>query len=139
MPCSTSYRYYFANVPGCSQRPENSFLIYERASLVAQNVALYLVAQLVKNLPAIQETLSLIPGLGRSPGEGIAYPLQYSWVSLVAQRVKNLPAWVQSLDWDPEGGHGNPLQYSCLWNSYGQKSLAGYSPWVTKSWTQLSI
>ena len=33
-----------------------------------------------------------IPGLGRSPGEGIGYPLQYSWVSLVAQMVKNLPA-----------------------------------------------
>ena len=42
-----------------------------------------------------------IPGLGRSPGEGIDYPLQYSWASLVAQLVKNLPAmqetWVQSL------------------------------------------
>ena len=36
--------------------------------------------------------LSLIPGLGRSPGEGIGYPLQYSWASLVAQLVKNLPA-----------------------------------------------
>ena len=34
----------------------------------------------------------LIPGLGRSPGEGIGYPLQYSWASLVAQLVKNLPA-----------------------------------------------
>ena len=33
----------------------------------------------------------LIPGLGRSPGEGIGYPLQYSWASLVAQMVKNLP------------------------------------------------
>ena len=32
-----------------------------------------------------------IPGLGRSPGEGIGYPLQYSWASLVAQLVKNLP------------------------------------------------
>ena len=32
-----------------------------------------------------------IPELGRSPGEGIDYPLQYSWVSLVAQMVKNLP------------------------------------------------
>ena len=31
---------------------------------------------------------SLIPGLGRSPGEGIGYPLQYSWASLVAQLVK---------------------------------------------------
>ena len=33
-----------------------------------------------------------IPGSGRSPGEGIGYPLQYSWVSLVAQLVKNPPA-----------------------------------------------
>ena len=34
----------------------------------------------------------LIPGLGISPGEGIGYPLQYSWASLVAQLVKNPPA-----------------------------------------------
>ena len=33
-----------------------------------------------------------IPGLGRSPGEGIGYPLQYFWASLVAQMLKNLPA-----------------------------------------------
>ena len=33
-----------------------------------------------------------IPGLGRSAGEEIGYPLQYSWASLVAQLVKNLPA-----------------------------------------------
>ena len=43
----------------------------------------------------------LIHGSGRSPGEGIDYPLQYSWVSLVAQMVKNpssmWEAWVQSL------------------------------------------
>ena len=32
-----------------------------------------------------------IPGLGRSSGEGIGYPLQYSWASLVAQMVKNSP------------------------------------------------
>ena len=31
----------------------------------------------------------LIPGLRRSSGEGIGYPLQYSWASLVAQQVKN--------------------------------------------------
>ena len=41
-----------------------------------------------------------IPGLGRSPGERIVYPLQYSCVSLVDQTVKNLPAvwetWVRS-------------------------------------------
>ena len=33
-----------------------------------------------------------IPGLGRSSGEGIGYPLQYSWASLVVQLVKNLLA-----------------------------------------------
>ena len=33
-----------------------------------------------------------IPGWGRSPGEGIGYPLYYSWVSLVAQLIKNQPA-----------------------------------------------
>ena len=45
-----------------------------------------------------------ITGSGRSPGEGIGYPLQYSWASLVAQLVKNLPAmwetWVQSQGWE---------------------------------------
>ena len=35
---------------------------------------------------------SSIPGSGRSPGERIGYPLQYSWASLVAQMVKNLSA-----------------------------------------------
>ena len=43
-------------------------------------------------------------GPGRSSGEGIGYPLQYSWASLVAQLVKNLPAmqetWVLSLGWE---------------------------------------
>ena len=37
-----------------------------------------LVAQLVKNLPAMQETSVLFLGRGRSPGEVIGYPLQYS-------------------------------------------------------------
>ena len=80
----------------------------------------------------------MIPGLGRSPAEGIGYPLQYSHVSLVAQTVKNLPTmqetWVRSLDWeDPlKEGIGNPLQYSCLENPHGQKSLVGYSPWGRK-------
>ena len=45
-----------------------------------------------------------IPGSGRTAGEGIGYPLQYSWVSLVAQLVKNPPAVqetrVQSFGWE---------------------------------------
>ena len=46
----------------------------------------------------------MISGSGRSTGEGIGYPLQYSWASLVSQLVKNLPVmretWVQSLGWE---------------------------------------
>ena len=44
------------------------------------------------------------PGSRRSPGEGLGYPLQYSWASLVAQTVKNPPAiqgtWIRSLGWE---------------------------------------
>ena len=54
------------------------------------------------------------------------------WAFLVAQMVKNPPAvwetWVPSLGREG-GGHGNPLQYSCLENPRGQRSLEGYSPW----------
>ena len=32
----------------------------------------------------------------------------------------------------PGEGHDNPLQYSCLENPCGQRSLAGYSPWGPK-------
>ena len=45
-----------------------------------------------------------VPGVGSSLGEGIGYPLQYSWGSLVAQTVKNPPAmqetWARSLGWE---------------------------------------
>ena len=51
-----------------------------------------LVAQLVKNPPAILETLVRFLGWEGPPGEGIGYPLQYLWASLVAQTVKNPPA-----------------------------------------------
>ena len=73
-----------------------------------------LIAQLVKNPPAMQKTLvqcnaedpGSIPGSGRSPGEGIGYPLQYSWASLVAELVKNPPAmretWVGKIPWRRE-------------------------------------
>ena len=70
------------------------------------------------------EDSSLIPEYGRSAGEEIGYPLQYSWASLVAQLVKNLPACnVGDLGSIPEFGRvpgegkGYPLQYSGLENS----------------------
>ena len=66
----------------------------------------------------------LIPGSGRSAGEGIGYPLQYSWASLVDQLVKNQPAvqetWVRSLGWeDPlekgKATHANILAWRIPW------------------------
>ena len=87
----------------------------DRGSWVTQNTArvipwnklliplAFLIAQLVKNLPAMQFPGST-PGLGRSTGEGIGYRFQYSWASPLAQLAKNSPAMretcVQSLGWE---------------------------------------
>ena len=60
----------------------------------------------------------MIPGSGRSTGEGIGYPLQYTWASLVAQLVKNLPAmqetWVQFLGWEDPLEKGKATHFSIL-------------------------
>ena len=76
-----------------------------------------------------------IPWSGRSSGEGIGYPLQYSWASLVAQMVKNLPAmwetWIQSLAWED-------ALYSGLENSMDRRAWQATVHGVTKSWTRLS-
>ena len=60
----------------------------------------------------------MIPGSGRYPGEGIGYPLQYSWTSLVAQMVKNPPAmretWVRSLGWEDPLEEGMETHSSIL-------------------------
>ena len=59
-----------------------------------------------------------IPGSGRCPGEGIGYPLQYSWASLVAQLAKNPPSlwetWVQSLGWEDPLEKGKATHSSVL-------------------------
>ena len=59
-----------------------------------------------------------IPGSGRSAGEGIGYPFQYSWASLVAQLVKNPPTmwetWVQSLGWEDPLEKGKATHSSIL-------------------------
>ena len=59
-----------------------------------------------------------IPGSGRCAGEGIGYPLQYSWASLVAQLVKNLPAmqetWLRSLGWEDSLEKGKATHFSIL-------------------------
>ena len=59
-----------------------------------------------------------IPGLGRYAGEGIGYPLQYSWSSLVTQLVKTPPAiletWIQSLGWEDPLEKGKATHSSIL-------------------------
>ena len=58
------------------------------------------------------------PGWGRSAGEGIGYPLDYSWPSLVAQLIKNLLAtretWVRSLGWEDPLEKQMAIHSSCL-------------------------
>ena len=59
-----------------------------------------------------------IPGSGRSAGEGIGYPFQYSWASLVVQLVKNLPAMqetpIQFLGWEDPLEKGEATHYNIL-------------------------
>ena len=73
----------------------------------------------------------LIPESRRSTGEGIGYPLQYSWASLVTQVVKNPPAmwetWVRSLSWeDPlekgQATHSSILAWRIPWTVYSMGS-----------------
>ena len=79
----------------------------------------------------------IFPVLGRSAGEGIGYPLQYSGASLVAQLVKNLPAmrdtWVQSLGWKDalEKGmaiHSSILAWRIPWTIEGR--MASLTQWI---------
>ena len=66
-------------------------------------------------------------GSGRSIGEGMGYPLQYSWTSFVAQLVKSPPSmretWVWSLDWEDPLENGKATHYSIL---------AWRIPWTAK-------
>ena len=82
--------------------------------------------------------LGSIPGSGRSPGEGIGYPLQYSLAYLVAQLVKNLLArqetWVRSLGWEyllekRMAIHSSTLAWRIPWTMYsrrGQTQLSDF-------------
>ena len=92
-------------------------------------------AQLVKNPPTMREIP--IRFLGQKfPWKRDMLPTLGFLV--VAQMVKESecnagdPGSIPGLGSSPGGGQGNPLQYSCLENPHGQRSLAGYSPWGPK-------
>ena len=89
----------------------------------------------------------LIPRLGRSAGEGIGHPLQYSWASLVAQLVKNLPTmrdtWVRSLGWeDPlekgKATHSSILAWRIPWTVLSMELQRVRHNWVTFTFTSIS-
>ena len=83
---------------------------------------------------------SSIPGSGRSPGEGVGYPLQYSWTSWVVQLVKNPPAmwktwviypWVGKIPWRKER-----LPTPVFWPG---EFHGLYGPWDCKEPERLSL
>ena len=66
------------------------------------------------------------PSLGASPpGSAVENPLVNAGDTGVTGSIPGLGR-------SPGGGHGNPLQDSCLENPHGQRSLVGYSPWGCK-------
>ena len=94
-----------------------------------------LVAQLVKNLPVIQTVQFLgqeIPWRrDRLPTPVfLAFPGGSDGKEPTCN-VGDLGS-IPGLGRPPGGGHGTPLQYSCLKNPHGQRSLAGYSPGGSK-------
>ena len=99
-----------------------------RASLVAQLLKNSLAMQetpfdsWVRKIPCRRDRLTTLVSLGfpdGSDGKESAYS------------VRDL-GLIPGLGRSPGGGHGNPLQYSCLESPHGQRSLEGYSPWGRK-------
>ena len=92
---------------------------------------------LVKNLPIMQE----IPfdfWSGKMPWRRDRPPipvfLGFPGDSVGKESACNVGdlGLIPGLGRSPGGGHGNPLQYSCLESPHGQRSLAGCSPWGHK-------
>ena len=100
-----------------------------------------------EGLPALCHChLQPAPAL-RGSGEGLGLKREVDWGLGVRQFSMGIPRWLSNKEstcqcgragfdpWVgkiPGGGNGNPLQYSCLENSHGQRSLVGYSPWGRK-------
>ena len=125
-------------------------MIYSRLPLVMVLHTDSLRAQLLKNPPAVQETLVQSLGLGGSAGEGTGSPLQYSWGIFWGRDRLPTPAFlgflggsadkesacnagdldlIPGLGRSPGEGKGYPLQYSGLENSMDY-TVQG----VAKSW-----
>ena len=75
---------------------------------------------------ALQSGPGLKSYLLLAPGPGFGFPGKNPPAH--AGDVGSIPGSRRS----PGGENGNPLQYSCLKNPYGQRNLMGYSPWGRK-------
>ena len=103
----------------------------------------FLVAQLVENVSAIQE-IWFYSWVGKFPWRRDRLPtpvfLGFPGGSDSKEYTCNLGdlGLIPGLDRSPRGGHGKPLQYSCLENPYGQKSWQAIVHEVAEGQTQLS-
>ena len=113
-------------------------------SPVVTRASLALLARLVKNLLAMQvipvQFLSQEDPLkkGTLPTPVFMNFLGGSDGKQSACNVGDLGS-IPGLGRSPGGGHGDSLQYSCLENPRGQRSLAGYSPWDCKKSDTTSV
>ena len=111
----------FSSLPVSPSPVDCCLLVLFRGHLRAS-----LVAKLVKNLPANVRDMGSIPRLGRSPGEGNSYPLQYSGLENSMDYIgsdgkasaynEGDPGSSPGSGISPGEGNGNPLQHSCLEN-----------------------
>ena len=116
------------------RRSASSYL--EKGGITSSRASL--LAQLVKNLPAMQETL--VQFLGQEDPLEKGYHSSINTHSSIPggsdgkESTRNMGDMgsIPGLGRCPGEGKGNPLQYSCLENPYGQKSLGGYSSWGRK-------
>ena len=120
----------------------HSDLIYHKW-IIYMNHRTSVIAQLVKNPPAMQEIPGSIPWSGRSARETIGYLLQYSWASSVVYLVKNPPAlqetWVLSLGWEDPTGRRERLPTPVFWprKLHGLNSPWGHKKSDTTEWLWL--
>ena len=124
----------------CRRHSRSGFSPWVRKVLLSRKWPVFLPAKGFPGSSASKESAcsagdsGSTPGSGRSAGEGIGYPLQYSLASLVAQLVKNPPAmqgtWFGSVGWE------DPLEKIKATHlpgkSQGQRSMAGHGPWDHK-------
>ena len=102
-------------------------------NMLSRFVRASLIAQLIENPPAMQNTLVQFPGLGRSSEEGIGYPLQYCWAffygsagkeSNLQYRRPGFSPWVGKIPWRREGLPGpvfQPGEFHGLYSPWGRK------------------